>query len=246
MNTATVGRTVRWARKRAGMTQHELARAVRMPQPSIARIERGTVIPRTATLVALLRVTDHRLAVEPIGPSVGPEGIRRRLALAVPMRTRRSLGKVAEDRRRSPTQILRRLRRFGVPFVLIGELAEVAHGSPAQVGRVIEVVHARTDVAVERLSLALEDLRATKTDTRHLRLLTETPTGDDYDVLARTAVRMPVDSGLLVRVAAIEDLVRIRLARGTADDRQAAAVLRAIGELQGETDDEKRGRHRGR
>jgi predicted transcriptional regulator len=35
------------------MTQQQLARAVGMPQPSIARIERGTVLPRTATLTAL-------------------------------------------------------------------------------------------------------------------------------------------------------------------------------------------------
>ncbi|MGH2383139.1 MAG: helix-turn-helix domain-containing protein [Candidatus Limnocylindria bacterium] len=232
MNTASIGRTVRWARKRAGMTQHELARAVRMPQPSIARIERGTVIPRTATLIALLEATDHRLAVEPIGPAVDLGGIRQRLPLAVPMRTWRSLGKTARNPRTSPMRILRRLRRFGVPFVLIGELAEAAHGSPAHVGRVIEVVHGRTVVALERLALALDDLRSTKTDARRLRLVTETATGDDYDVLVRTAVRMPVDSGLLVRVAAIEDLVRIRLAGGMADDRQAVAVLRAIGELQ--------------
>jgi hypothetical protein len=199
-----------------------------MPQSTIARIERGIAIPRTATLIALLKATDHRLAVEPIGPPVDLEGIRQRVSLAVPMRTRRSLGRIGKDTRTSPTQVLRRLRRFGVPFVLIGELAEVAHGSPEHLGRVIEVVHPRTDVALERIALALDNLRATKTDTDRLRLLTETATGDDFDVIVRNAVRMPVDSGLLVQVAAIEDLVRIRLARGTPDDRQAAATLRAI------------------
>jgi transcriptional regulator with XRE-family HTH domain len=228
MNVSSVGRTVRWARKRADLTQHELARAVGMPQSTIARIERGSAIPRTATLIALLKATDHRLAVEPIGPAVDLEGIRQRLALAVPSRTRRSLGRIGKDTRTSPTQVLRRLRRFGVPFVLIGELAEAAHGSPMHLGRDIEVVHARTDVALERLALALDDLRATKTNADRLRLLTEAATGDDYDVLVPNAVRMPVDSGLLVRVAAIEDLVRIRLTRGTPDDRQAAATLRAI------------------
>jgi transcriptional regulator with XRE-family HTH domain len=75
MNEAAIGRTVRWARKRAGMTQHDLARATGMPQPSIARIERGTVISRTATLIALLRATGNRLAVEPIGPSAEANAI---------------------------------------------------------------------------------------------------------------------------------------------------------------------------
>jgi hypothetical protein len=119
---------------------------------------------------------------------------------------------------------LRRLRRFGVPFVLIGELAEVAHGSPAGVGRVIEVCIASTDVARERLGLALADLGAT--EARRLRVLTETSAGDTYDVLVRNAVRMHVASGLLVPVAALEDLIRVRRS-GRARDHEAAAVLEA-------------------
>lgn len=228
MDAATLGKTLRWARKRAGMTQQELARAVEMPQPSIARIERGAVVPRTATLMALLKATGHQLSVEPAGAEVDLELIRRRLALAVPTRTHRSLGRIGKDIRTSPVQALRRLRRFGVPFVLIGYLAEAAHGSPATVGRKVEVVHARTDVAQERIAMALESLESTKTDTRHLHLLTQAPTGDGYDVLVRTAERMLVEAGILIQVAAIEELIRIRLARGRPEDQQAAAVLRAI------------------
>jgi len=71
MEADTVGRTVKWARKRAGMTQQDLAEATGMPQPSIARIEAGNVVPRTSTLIALLEATGHRLSVEPIdaGPN---------------------------------------------------------------------------------------------------------------------------------------------------------------------------------
>jgi transcriptional regulator with XRE-family HTH domain len=65
-----IGKTLTWARKRAGLTQHDLARAVGMPQSSIARIERGTVSPRTATLIALLKATGHQLSVEPIDHEV--------------------------------------------------------------------------------------------------------------------------------------------------------------------------------
>jgi transcriptional regulator with XRE-family HTH domain len=233
----SIGRTVRWARKRAGMTQQDLARAVRMPQPSIARIERGAVVPRTTTLMAILEATAHELAVDPSGPPVNREAIRRHLVLDVPKRTRQALGRAAKNPRTSPTRILRRLRVAGVPFVLVGDLAEVAHGSPTKVGRVVEVCHAQTEIASDRLAAALEDLEATgsdgpqvRTGAGRLRLLTETMAGDDYELLRRNAVGLHVDSGILVHVAAIEDLIRIRQARGSPEDRAAMAVLRAIGE----------------
>ena len=73
MKADTVGQTVKYARKRAGMTQQDLAQATGMPQPSIARIEAGTVIPRTATLIALLEATGHQLAVVPIDAAVDRE-----------------------------------------------------------------------------------------------------------------------------------------------------------------------------
>jgi transcriptional regulator with XRE-family HTH domain len=212
------------------MTQQNLAQAVGMTQPTIARIERGTVLPRTATLIGLLAATGHRLAVEPIGPAGDHEAIRRRLAMTVPQRTRRAIGRAPKSPETSPIWILRRLRRFGVPFVLIGELAEVAHGSPARVGRVIEVCHASTDVAAERLAMALEDL-GRDSGAAHLRRVTRTAAGDDYDVLVRNAVSMHVDSGILVRVAALDDLIRIRRTGCTPQDDEAAVLLRAIQEL---------------
>ncbi len=209
------------------MTQQQLADAVGMPQPTIARIERGTVLPRTATLTQLLAATGHRLSVEPaerIGPSFDEDDIRRRLAMTHPQRTRAALP--SPERMR----VLRRLRRFSVPFVLIGELAEVAHGSPLRIRGAIEVCHATTDVARQRLAMAREDL-GKHADPRRLRLLTQTDAGDDYDVLARNAIGLHVDAGILVRVAALDDLVRARRARGTPEDHEAAAVLLAIQDL---------------
>ena len=234
---------VRWARKRAGMTQQELARGIGIPQPSIARIERGTVSPRTSTLIEILQATGHELVAEPRTP-VGQQdrkAIRDRLALDVPRRTRQALGRAAKDRRTSPTFILRRLRLFGVRFVLIGDLAEVAHGAPMAVGPVVEICHSRTKEDLERLAKALRDLGASsesvndseldiKTDAGQLRVSATTAAGDDYDVLMRNATRVLVDVGLLVPVAALDDLMRIRRARGAPKDVEAEAVLRAIGE----------------
>jgi transcriptional regulator with XRE-family HTH domain len=225
------------------MTQHELARAVGMPQPSVARIERGTVIPRTATLTALLAATGHRITVEPIGPEADREAIRRRLAMSVPQRTRQAIGRMARNPRTSPVRMLRRLRRFGVPFVLTGDLAEVVHGSPTTLGRVTEVCHASSDVARDRLALALDDLGARpsdgfehETDAGRLRLSTETAAGDTYDVLVRNAVSLPVDAGIVVRVGALEDLIRVRRARCSPEDQEAEAVLCAVEEEQDRAD----------
>lgn len=231
----SVGRVVQWARKRAGITQDELAHTLNIPQSTIARIEAGRVVPRTATLIAILRATGHQLTAEPMDEPVDRELIRRQLALSVPRRTKQALGRAARDRLSSPIRMLRPLRQRQVPFVLIGDLAEAAHGAPIKVGREIEVVHATTRAATEQLARALEDVGATASDKRGLktalgwlRLLTESPAGDDYDVLARTAVGMPVDSGVLVRVASIDDLIRIRRATRTPEDASAAAVLTAI------------------
>jgi transcriptional regulator with XRE-family HTH domain len=222
MDRDSVGRTVQWARRRAGLTQEALASLLDMPQPSVARIESGAVTPRASTLIALLGATGYRLEVEPIDPPVDLAPIRRRLALAVPMRTRQALGPAAtRDVRKSPTWVLRQLHRFGVPFVLVGALAEAARGSPLRSRRAIEVVHPKT-------GLALDDLRVTRTSGTRLRLLTETAAGDDYETLVRTADRMLVDTGLRIRVASIEDLIRARRAEGTPRSREAAAILRAI------------------
>jgi hypothetical protein len=63
---------------------------------------------------------------------------------------------------------------------------------------------------------------------RRLHLVTETDSGDGYELLARNARPMPVDAGIAVRVAAIEDLIRIRRARHTPADRAAAETLEAV------------------
>lgn len=219
------------------MTQRALAQAVGMPQPSIARIESGTVLPRTVTLLRLLVASGHELAVEPSSPPADLQAIRRSLALDVPMRTRRAIGQAARDPLTSPHRILRRLRVSGVPFVLLGDLAEVAHGSPSTVDRVIEVCHPQTDIALARLDSALKGLEAARSDlgqfttsAGELRLLTQTPAGDDYDLLMRNARWMHVDAGIRVAVASLPDLVRIRRAGGTPQDRAAVATLRAIGD----------------
>jgi hypothetical protein len=150
--------------------------------------------------------------------NVDRDAIRRQLAMDITRRVR--------IERASPRHILRRLRLFSVPFVLIGELAERAHGSPSPIGRHVQVCIPSTEVARERLDRALLNLPAA--DRRRLRVVTETAAGDDYDVLRRNAVAMNVTAGLRVRVAALEDLIRARRAARTTKDAEAAAILAAV------------------
>lgn len=57
------GRMLRHARRRAGMSQRELARLTGIAQPAIARIERGAVSPTVETLERLLAGTGSTLEV---------------------------------------------------------------------------------------------------------------------------------------------------------------------------------------
>ena len=235
MKSTAIPRMVRWARRRAGMTQAQLAQAVNMPQPSIARIENGTVSPRSDTLLAILAATGHDLSVEPRAEAtatVDEAAVLKRLGMDVRTRTWRALGtRITRDRRSGPFHVVRRLRLAAVPFVVVGELAEVAHGAPIELDGTIEVCHATTDEARRRLEVALQDLATTPAAARRLRLLTATAAGDDFDTLDRNATRMFIDAGIQARVASLDDLIRARLASGRPEDRAAVSVLRFIGEV---------------
>ena len=252
MNARTsIGLGLRWARKRAGMTQEELASAARVPQSTVARIERGNALPRTATLMALLNATGHELVVERnIGSEFDPEPIRQMLRLDPWVRVRRGLAAATSGRRRGrrshdPIRILRRLRRYAVRFVLIGEMAESAWGSSTAVPPVVAVCHAQDRESLGRLEVALADLEVTSLPDRatlesSVPLVLTCPAGtlrleprpgdpsDGYEVLARTATRILVATGLLVVVASLEDLVRLRRGRSTREDREALELLGVV------------------
>jgi predicted transcriptional regulator len=69
------GRVLRYARRRAGLTQRQLAQLADVPQPAIARIESRTVSPRLSTLLPLIEATGFALEV---APRIG-EGVDRTL-----------------------------------------------------------------------------------------------------------------------------------------------------------------------
>jgi transcriptional regulator with XRE-family HTH domain len=247
----SIGHHLRWARKRANMTQEQLAAAARVPQSTVARIERGNALPRTATLIALLHATGHELSVERrLGADLDPERIRFLLRLDPPERVRIGLAAAMDGQRRGrrrtdPIRIVRRLRRFGVRFVLVGEMAEAARGSTVPVPAVVRVCHAQDPESLDRLETALADLDVSPRPDRSalegsdpvtvtcaagtLRLdARPSDPPDDYEVLSRTADRMLVADGLLASVASLEDLVRMRRGRATPEDRDALELLAVV------------------
>jgi hypothetical protein len=141
-----------------------------------------------------------------------------------------------------PIAILRVLDERRVNFVLIGDMAEVANGSPLGFGDV-EVTVQLKDENVERLETALADLapdgrsrgraaelaehESTLLETRFGSLwLTPTPSGTrGYDDVRRKASRMHLARGLRVEVADVRDLVRIENA-GDADRVRIATLQR--------------------
>ena len=58
-------RLLRWARRRAGLTQRTLAQRAGVPQSTIGRIETGAIDPRVSTLRQLVRACGYDLEVEP-------------------------------------------------------------------------------------------------------------------------------------------------------------------------------------
>ena len=74
---------LRYARRRAGLSQRELGRRAGVAQPAIARIERGDISPRIATLDRLLAATGYSIELT---PRIG-EGVDRSLIRAALERT---------------------------------------------------------------------------------------------------------------------------------------------------------------
>src|SRR5258708_5046285 len=82
-------RFVYFARRKAGLSQRELGREAGVPQPTVARIERGTVTPRFDTLDRLLTACGFDLSLEPArGIGIDRSAIRDLLSLSPAERAR--------------------------------------------------------------------------------------------------------------------------------------------------------------
>ena len=152
-----------------------------------------------------------------------------------------------------PLRAIRVLSGHGVRFVMIGGFGGRLHGSPT-VTNDLDICYARDGQNLESLAAALVELRAklrgaspdapflldakTLEMGDHFTFVTEagnldilgTPSGvKGFDDLDRTAVRMDLD-GLPVRVASIDDLIRMKQAAGRPKDLIEVEVLGALRE----------------
>lgn len=150
-----------------------------------------------------------------------------------------------------PIVALRTLVSHGVRFVLIGGYAAAIRGSPVITGDV-DVCYARDDENLERLAAALQQLGATlrgappevlfRLDARtlkagdHFTFSTSagpldclgTPAGTDgFADLDASATDEDLD-GLVVRVASVDDLIRMKRAAGRPQDKIAVEWLAAL------------------
>jgi len=98
-----VGRTLRHARRRARLTQRQLAEKAGVPQSTVARIERGAHMPRVDTFTHLLQTCGMDLELT----HLGGEGIDRSVIDSV-------LALSPEERLRSGTRIISKLPARGV------------------------------------------------------------------------------------------------------------------------------------
>lgn len=152
-----------------------------------------------------------------------------------------------------PLAALAALLGHGVRFVLIGGFAGRLHGSPSITGD-LDICYARDEENLERLAVALIEmgarLRGAPPDPEfvldartfrtggHFTFATAaggldclgSPAGvAGFDELDRNAVEMNLD-GLIVRVASLDDLIRMKRAAGRPKDLIEAEVLGALRE----------------
>jgi hypothetical protein len=150
-----------------------------------------------------------------------------------------------------PLGALRTLTEHGVRFVLIGGFAGALRGSPMITGD-IDICYARDEANLQALADALEELGATLRGAPAdvpFRLDAATLKAGDHFTFSTTAG--PVDclgtpagtegfvdldasateedlDGLTVRVASIDDLIRMKLAAGRPQDLIAVEWLSAL------------------
>jgi transcriptional regulator with XRE-family HTH domain len=101
------GRMVRYSRRRAGLTQRQLAAKAGIPQETIARIEAGRSDPRVMTLDRLLEACEMGLEVMPrLGIGVDRTHIVELIALPMEERLRQGI-----ESDRNVIEFGRKLRR---------------------------------------------------------------------------------------------------------------------------------------
>jgi len=145
------------------------------------------------------------------------------------------------------------LVRNDVRFVVIGGIAGTLHGSTTLTAD-LDILFERNSSNVDRLAEVLAELHAVRrdlpegvkapvdaralrnstnmllsTDLGDLDCIAETPSGGfTYEQIAPTAERMRIGRELIVPVAALDELIRMKRATGRPKDRIEVETLAAL------------------
>jgi transcriptional regulator with XRE-family HTH domain len=222
------------ARRRAGLTQRELAERIEYRQATIARWERGDRQPSYEDVQAVARAcglqVDANLAGE--DRSWWPQ-----IAMQLDHRPLERVRWLTPPGAFDAVPVLEALADTAVSAIVIGEVAGALHGWPLVLGADKVEVCARDgeDVA----GAALDRLRATDgadgthelSSARRLSV-TEAPPGTlGFGDLARGAESMGV-GGSTLQVAGLLDLLRMADASLHPDSRRQALAYRAVLDVQ--------------
>jgi transcriptional regulator with XRE-family HTH domain len=198
------------ARKRAGISQRELAERLGRPQATIARWEAGAREPSYAAVQQALQACGLQ---QLIGLATYDESdvplAHRQLALTPLQR----LASVARVDHAALERALRAIAEGPARSIVVGGVAGALQGSPLVLfDELVDVVAHPDDRALVLATLAHEPVR----------LLDRPPGTRGYRDLARGVEQLALDDEHTVSVAGIQDLLRIALS-----DRDA--VSQAIG-----------------
>lgn len=251
-----VGRALSRARRLAGLSQRALAERTDVSQSTIARAESGSMGLRVDTFERLLRECGFALEVERrLGMGVDRTTFsfrsspRDRIALmaaaavnvsefVASARNEKPLGPF------DPLHMLLGLANHGVAFVVIGGMADAAHGG-ASITDDLDICYSSERANVDVMIAALKSLdaapRVRRYDLRFREVCSfSTPLGSldcvrmprgtyGFDDVARDAASIDIE-GTTVRVASLDDLVRMKRAAGRLADLGELEVLGALRE----------------
>jgi transcriptional regulator with XRE-family HTH domain len=250
------------ARRRANLTQRELAACAGVRQQEVARYERGHVTPSLERLRQLIAACGLELTFGLArADSSYDEAIASALAIPPAQRLARGLRDAlaasaasidTHETSAGPEvmNVLSILERAAVRYVLIGELAEILYGSPLlPISKTVTIVPRAGEHRT--LSNAITAGRGHKIapmnspigdtvehwhlDAFHAELVVvNAPAGTHgYQDLHRDATQLQIDDdGLSITVASLVDLVRIGEA---SNDRARMPALRRTLELTTDT-----------
>jgi transcriptional regulator with XRE-family HTH domain len=227
----TGGNVILMARRRAHLTQRELATRLSCRQATVARWERGDRQPAFQDVQDVvgacgLQLDAHLLSED---RSWWPQ-IAAQLELTPAERVRQLSPSAALV---DVVAMLEALAETRVPVIVIGELAGALHGWPLVLsGEAIEVCAREQAVGSIRQRLSAADANARALASGGRLVITETPPATSgYGDVARDAETVEVTGGT-VQVAGLLDLLRIADASLDADAHRHALAYGAVLDVQ--------------